>query len=244
MDIELQPKKVVLFLLVFDVGFILALIVAQLSEMYLGRTYGLFLLDIDREQSIARFYSASTLLLCSILCLVIAVHQKRDKKYNYSYWFGLAIIFLGLTMVEYTGIHRYLEVHLQSTLSISRIQLYVGIFAILLTIFLVAYLRFLFSLPKTTMVLFVASGLIFVTGAFGPDFLEAWLGSLITSHNVLHISLHALEDALRMVGIVIFIYALLLYISSEVKCIRFNIVDEKKSTHGEAVQYCRPVNKE
>jgi len=53
----LKPWKVARFLFIIVVCFTLAHIAGQLAEIYLGRTFGLFLSELDREQSIPKFFS-------------------------------------------------------------------------------------------------------------------------------------------------------------------------------------------
>ncbi len=105
MDIELEPKQVARFLLVLAAGLTLAHIAGQVTEIHMGRTFGLLLFDFDREPSIPRFYSAVMLLVCSGLLLTIAVAKKGDNAHSFPYWSGLALIFLCLAITKDTSIH-------------------------------------------------------------------------------------------------------------------------------------------
>ena len=225
MDIELKPRKVARFLLVLAVGFTLAHIAEQLAEIHLGRTFGLFLFDLDQEQSIPRLYSAVMLLLCSGLLLTIAVAKKGDNIHSFVYWLGLALIFLFLAIAENTAIHESLAAPIRSALKMSKIQFYAWAYGILLVIFPVVYLKFLLSLPRRTMLLLAVGSFAFVAGAFGLDLVVAYLGNSFGHQTVAYIGLATLEGVLEMAGIVVFVYALLLYMSSELKWIRVRIAE-------------------
>lgn len=228
MDIELKPKKAARFLLVLAIGFTLAHIAGQLAEVHLGRTFGLFLFDLDREQSIPRFYSAVTLLLCSGLLLIIAVAKKRDDTRSFLYWLGLALIFLYFAIAENTAIHETVAAPIRSAINISKIQFYAWVYGISLIIFPAVYLRFLLSLPRRTMLLFAIGGSVFVAGAFGLDLVAAYLGNSSGHHTVAYIGFATAEEVLEMAGIIVFVYALLLYMSAELKWIRVRIAEPWK----------------
>jgi hypothetical protein len=223
LDIELQPQKVSRFLLVLVAGFTLAHIAGQYVEIHLGHTYGLFLFNLEREQSIPRFYSAVMLLSCSGLLLIIAISKKGIYSPGFRYWLGLVFVFLCLAIIKITSIHEYLAVAFQSVLNITRFQFYAWSYGILLVIFPMVYLKFLLSLPRETKFLMIIAGFIFIAGAFGLDLIGKYFGNSINHHTIAYISLATLEEVLEMVGIIVFMYSLLSYISLEFKWIRVGI---------------------
>ena len=75
------------------------------------------------------------------------------------------------------------------------------------------------------MLLLAIGGSAFVAGAFGLDLVVAYLGKSFDHQAVAYIVLATLEEVLQMSGIIVFVYALLLYISSELKWIRVRIAD-------------------
>ena len=76
------------------------------------------------------------------------------------------------------------------------------------------------------MLLLAIGGSAFIVGAFGLDFVVAYLGKSLDHHTMVYITLATFEDVLEMVGIVIIVYALLLYMSSELKWIRVRLADQ------------------
>jgi len=77
------------------------------------------------------------------------------------------------------------------------------------------------------MLLFAIGGFVFITGAFGLDLVVAYLGNSISHYSVAYISLATLEAVLEMAGVIVFVYALLLYMSSEFKWIRVKISESQ-----------------
>lgn len=225
MDIEVKPGKVARFLLVLAVGFTLAHIAGQLAEVRPGGTFGLFLFDPSRAQSIPRFYSAITLLLCSGLFSTIAVAKKGDGTRSFLYWLGLALIFLFLAITKITAVHESLSAPLRSIFNISKIQFYVYTYGIVLLVLPVFYLKFLLNLPRRIMLLLFIGGSTFIMGAFGLDLVVAYLGKSIDHHTMTYIGLTSLEELTEMSGVILLVYALLSYMSSELKWIRVKIVE-------------------
>ena len=78
------------------------------------------------------------------------------------------------------------------------------------------------------MLLFAIGGSAFVAGAFGFDLVVAYLGNSLGHHTVAYIGLATVEEVLEMAGIIVFVYALLSYMSSELKWIRVRIAEQWK----------------
>ena len=78
-----------------------------------------------------------------------------------------------------------------------------------------SYLPFLLALPRRLGALFLASGIVFVAGAVGAE----WIGSEMSrdrpdAHATWAYQIEVIvEEGLEMTGIALFIYALLLYIA-------------------------------
>jgi hypothetical protein len=99
-------------------------------------------------------------------------------------------------------------------------------YALVLTAFGILYLPFVWALPPQSRVLFVAAGIVFVSGAMGMELLggrelERYGGTL------LYAMYYTIEEAMEMGGILLFIYALLDYIATHAAVqIRIDAVDD------------------
>ena len=77
------------------------------------------------------------------------------------------------------------------------------------------FLRFVWGLPEHIRTYFIASGVIYLTGVIGIEMFGAREAYLHGTETVLYCVLYSLEEMLEMLGIVLFMYALLLHLTEE-----------------------------
>ena len=188
------------------------------------------LFDLKREGNIPTFFSASTLLLCSALLAIIAFAKKKEDAPYRLHWKALSVIFLSLSLDEAAELHEMTIKPLRSALNASGFLHYTWVILgiVFSLIVVLAYLRFLADLPKKTRDLFLAAGALFIGGALGMEMISGYYWSphfgqfLQRSSHFCNYMLNTamrgtLEELLEMLGIVVFIYALMSYISLHVK---------------------------
>jgi len=161
--------------------------------------------------------------------MIIALSKKKTSANYYPHWLGLALIFLFLAMDEALEIHEQFAGPVRSALDITSGPFYfawVIPYGVALLIFLAAYLKFLIELPARTRLLFVSAGCIYVTGAIGFELLGGSHSALSGKENLMYVALSTSEEVFEMGGILIFVYALLSYISSEFKDLRICVASE------------------
>jgi hypothetical protein len=224
MTITFEPKKVVTVLGAIVIFLILANMVGIVSKYFFG-SHRIGLFDIDREGNIPTLYSAVTELLCAGLLAIIATARKRQEKRDYLYWAGLAIIFLFLAIDDGVALHENIIRPLRTALHTSGVLYFAwvipyGIFVIILALI---YLRFLFSLPVRTRYMIILAGLIYVGGAAGFEMIGGKWTELHGQENVAYELITTCEQSLQMAGILVFVYALMSYIASELNDLYFHI---------------------
>jgi hypothetical protein len=111
-EVHLSPRRTFRFLLLVVLGLILASLVGQFTK-YFQVAYPLDyqftrLFDVDGEQNIPSLYSASALLLCSILLATITYAKKLAGDAYVRHWGTLSIIFLFLSLDEALSLHEVL----------------------------------------------------------------------------------------------------------------------------------------
>lgn len=226
---KFQPKKVTLYLGTIIIFLVLAHIAVQFSTFYLGHNhvFGIVpLFDLDKEKNIPTLYSSVSILFCSFLLAIIAFARKKNGKHDFHYWIGLAVIFLFLSFDEFTSIHERLIRPLRSALNTSGFFYFAWVipYGISVIIFLLLYLRFMINLPARIRLLFILAGLIFISGAIGLELVGGYYCELKEEQRDLtYVIITTFEETLEMVGILIFIYALMLYIDSELNGIYLRI---------------------
>ncbi|WP_315789210.1 hypothetical protein [Fischerella sp. JS2] len=235
-DIYLSAKITVKWLLGIVFCLTLASLFVNFTYYYLPhyplRDILKWLFNVDQETNIPSLYSAASLLFCSILLATISKVKKIARNSDYRSWAGLSIIFVYLSLDEFISIHEILILPLRNALN-TRGFLYfswVIVGAIFVLLFLLRFWRFIFTLPKKTRHLFLIAGAIYVAGAIGIEMVGGYYANYYTETNMIYALITTVEEVLEMIGIVVFIYALLSYISSSMNGIDvgFHIIDSKK----------------
>jgi hypothetical protein len=201
------------------------LILILVSLSLLGQFYKYFvdsnsfrrvvsLFFVDKEGNIPSFYSALALLFCSLLLAIIAISKKREKDYSVIYWRGLSFIFLYLSIDEAASIHELSMYPFKKALGAQGFLYYTWIvpFGLLVLIFIGLYSKFILSLPKKIKILFIAAGSIFLFGSLGMEAIGGFRADQVGTSNFLYSMIVTLEESLEMIGILVFIYALMQYI--------------------------------
>src|SRR5215212_4752314 len=166
MELTIYVKKIVRAMIIAVLLITLVSFVARVA-MYIwgqeGYLQPLRIFDVGEERSIPTWFETMQFLLCSILLAVItAAKKQRSDRYSL-HWSFLSIIFLVLSLDEVASIHEAIgqlsERLLHNTTgfipsgAISFFWVVPG--TIFVVIVLVAYLRFLAHLPRSTRRLFL-----------------------------------------------------------------------------------------
>lgn len=217
-DVIIIQKKVFVVLLLI----ILTLLVADLLGIYMKFTFEnklveklVPLFDFDAEGNIPTLFSSIILFISSGLLLIISSAHKRLGS-SYLSWMGLAVIFLFLSIDETVGIHEQVASFIRNRLHTTGIFYYAWVipYGILVLVLLAVYFRFLMNLPKKIMIMFLVSGSLYIAGAIGFEILGSLEASKHAEGDIVFSLLVACEESFEMLGISLFIYALLEYIST------------------------------
>src|ERR671938_1885834 len=243
MVLAIYVKKIVRAMVIAVLAITLAGLAARFA-MYMwgqeGYLEALRIFDVGEERSIPTWFESIQFLLCSVLLAVIAFAKKqRNDRYSL-HWSVLSIILLLLSLDEVASIHEAIgqqsERLLHSTTGLTpggAIKFFwVVPGAIFVFIVLLAYLRFLADLPRSTRYSFLFAGALFVLGALGLEMLSAQVSS--SSEGIANFFGSAVpkimiglqtcvEEMFEMLGLTAFIYALLAYIRSYVEDISVRV---------------------
>lgn len=238
--VELTPQQALKILLLAIGILAIASLGVQFGIYYLPEyplkniLSGLFFLDY--ESNIPTMYSVLTLLLCSIILGFIANAKRTSRGAYVNYWIALAIIFLFLSIDEFASLHEKLIEPLQLELSTSGFLHFAWVIpgAGFAFICLLAFTRFLNHLPAQTRCLFLLAGSLYISGTLGMEMIGGYYYSLINGQqNIIYAVIVTIEESLEMLGIAVFIYSLLHYISHYMKgtCLHIYIVASGKKRH-------------
>jgi hypothetical protein len=161
------------------------------------------LFDVDQENNLPTWFSTFLLLVASAL-LWLCARRKRAAGERWSgHWRALAVGFLLMSVDEVAGVHESINSVIVMTWAIPG--------AVMAALIGLAFIPFLLSLPRRTALLFGVAGGGYLAGAVGIEIVgNAMVGQRL--RDTLQYNLTTLaEESLEMLGLVLFIYALLCY---------------------------------
>ena len=158
-----------------------------------------------------------SLLICAALLFVIAQARRVRGRPDWRPWLGLAVLFVLLSLDEMASLHEMASgtlrrlFHLEGAFYFAWV-LPAGVGLILLGLL---YVRFLWRLPSRTRSLFLAAALLYVGGALGMELVGGALVTQYGFHDIRYFWAATVEEFCEMMGVVVFIFALLDYLRRE-----------------------------
>ena len=223
-SIELRPRpgRVLLTLLPVIVlliaGHLLTFTILRSNGMpEAGPLRSLFrVFNLGAERNLPTLFSVFQLVVAAAL-LATSAWLGRARGRPWVAWAMLAGIFVVLAVDELMLIHeRFNQVGERFVEADGFLHFaWVVPYAAIVVVLLVAFVPFLLRLPPRTRWLFIASGGIFVGGAMGLEMLS---GRMVGSAGFMswpHLLAFTAEESAEMVGIALFVYALLDHLRQE-----------------------------
>jgi hypothetical protein len=148
------------------------------------------LFDLDDENNLPTWFS-SFLLLNNSLVMYLFARMEKDK--GQFYWLLLSLGFLALSIDEVAGIHESINTVIEVSWAYPA-----GILVIVLGL---SFIPFLLSLERRLAILFVISGLIYVSGVLGVEILSEDMDEDSMAYGFAT----AVEEAMEMLGALLFL---------------------------------------
>ena len=179
------------------------------------------------------------LLFCAALLLtVIAVLKKKQKDPDVSKWAILAFGFLFMAVDEASSIHEELSMPVPGLLGDGPHGIFYFSWVIpgIAVVFALAlfFLGFLLRLPAKTRFTFMVAATLFIGGALGLELVGGRYAELHGQENLTYNMLATVEESLEMSGVIVFIYALLKYISDNYKEVLFRFDNLEENSRSKA----------
>jgi len=183
------------------------------------------LFDFDRERNIPTGFSAFLLVFAAQLLAVITLLEKKRTSLYWIYWAILSFGFFIMAVDEVFAYHEKSIDPLSKLLGGGNL----GVFhftwvvpAILFVFFLALfYLKFLLRLPSKTRLSFLIAAALYLGGTIGCELIGGHIYELHGIHNLTYGLITTLEESLEIAGTIVFIWALLVYITSHYKDVQF-----------------------
>lgn len=232
MIIETYPGKVLKTHVLLIVSLLIANVAGIVYTIHLGQgqAYGIVpLFDFDTEKNIPTFFSSVMMVLCSVVLFLIAMNNKKAHT-SFIPWLGLSFVFLFLSIDEFSSIHERFIVPTRNALNATGFLYFAWVipYGLALIVFVLAYTKFLFKLPKNIALLFLASGITFVAGAIGFEMLGSKHAETAGAKDLVFSILYTFEELLEMLGIALFLFAILTYVSNQLSTLTITVAEKKE----------------
>lgn len=214
LNLMLRENRVVGTLLGITAFLLLAGMVCVISRYYGLDFFGRDLFDLDAETNVPATFSALILLLAAVILGVIAAARGQAGRADAFSWRALTGIFAYLALDEATMLHERLDRITSSLVSTDGFLHYAWVlpYGILGLVVLALFLRFLLQLPANIRWRVVLAGVIYVGGAMGVEMIGGAVVTTLSEESLPARMLTVLEEGMEMLGVILFIGALLSYI--------------------------------
>lgn len=173
--------------------------------------------NIDRERNLPTMFQAMMMLGSAVGLAGIAIMKRLTRDRWTLHWGGLALVFLLLAWDEITEVHERLIEPMRRVFDLQGFLFFGWIIpaGIAVALFAVAYLRFALALPSRTRALFILAAIMFVTGALVFEAIGgAYYESIDQNADMLYVLIATVEETLEKAGLIVFLYAILMYLSA------------------------------
>ena len=170
--------------------------------------------DLDGEQNVPAMYSSALLFLAGVLLLIMASCHRHCGEQDAWMWFALGGIFGYLAVDELVGLHERLSRVLRFVIPGRGLLRFTWVVAAIPGVALlgIVYRRAVWALPERTRWQFILAGAVFIGGAVGIEMLGGWCLESSGRGFAYH-ALVAVEESMEMLGVIIFIRALVEHIA-------------------------------
>ena len=217
-SVLISPRQVVRFLFFVILGLTLLSLIGHFSLYFFPHLP--FQEDfvkkfaLNKEQNFPTLYSSLALFFSAVLLFIISHLKVKVKDRHAFQWRVLAGIFIFMALDEIIGLHELLSkpFHRLGFNGVLHNAWLVPGFVILL-VFCISFARFFFHFPRRMRNLLLLAALLFVGGAFVMELIDGYYAFLHGKDNIGYALLSTIEECLEMLGVLVFIYALLTYLT-------------------------------
>lgn len=217
-DIKLSSRALI-FIIAVASGFVILLgwIVVFTKEVFSFSFKGSSFFHLMSENNLPTWFSSVLLLIAALLLALVWVERRRANQRDRHSWLGLSLVFFGMSLDETAMIHERVNM----LLLVRGVDDYGGLMTfpwvlpglIAVLIFGVAFFHLFFSLPRNTKKLFALSGIIYIGGGLLLEVVEGFVfKNPAYREGTLHHVIVCIQESMEIIGIVVFIQALLDYL--------------------------------
>lgn len=210
----ISPKKLTRLLLAVIFLLVLAGVIGQISKIYWAHRSlcgFVWLFYGEAHGNIPHWFKAILMLIISINLFFIYRIRKSEQDRFQKHWLFLSLIFLLMNIIQSADIHNALSPCIRTALGVGGSFYFAWVIpGIVIVIALsLIYFHFLINLPPKTRLLSLIAGLMYVIGSIGFEMATASHLVRYGMENLGYAGISAVHEALKMVGLVLFIHALM-----------------------------------
>lgn len=168
-------------------------------------------LAFNAEYCLPAWYTSLILALSGALLAIVTASAARNGENYLFHWAILAVMFVGLSIDEATGVHELAIDPLRNEFGLSGFFHFGWVIPamVLVTLAGLAYLPFLLAQPDRTRLVFFAAGLLYVGGALGMELVGGKLLTLYDEASLAYQVAYCTEETLEILGTTLFVTGLL-----------------------------------
>ncbi len=220
LPVSVRPAQVLRVLLGAVAVLLVLSVTGQFSRFVLdhGRLLGFVEeFNVDLENNIPTYFSGLLLMAAALLAGFVAWTRRRLGRPFGRYWAGLAVGLAYISVDEVAELHERAISPLRAALGADGLLYYAWVVpaAAILLVLAVVYARFFWHLPRRWKGWFAAAAGAYIGGALGVEMLGGLYASQYGVETFSYALITTVEEGLEMVGVVLFLYAGLMYLRAE-----------------------------
>jgi hypothetical protein len=216
MRIAISLRRLKALLAIVFVVLVVAGFLVQYAEYFLHSESDLIgYFSLSEEQNFPTWWSSFLLLGSAVVLWAISRLKGRAAGDYRKHWTALAVIFCYISIDEMCEVHELLP-GMPGLNNLHGIWYYGWVVpaVVLVTVFVLSYVRFLFRLPPVTRLKVAMAGIVYVGGALGVEFI---LGAYTDKHGNMNFTWNMIdfvEESMEILGASLFLYALMEYLGA------------------------------
>jgi hypothetical protein len=187
--------------------------------------------DLNKEENVPALFSALQLLFASLLLWVVFAYSRHSNDRDRYYWAGLAVVFVLLAGDEFSGWHEQMITPLQQAFHTTGALTFAWVvpYSLFILLFVAGYFRFWRRLPPRTRWRFGVAGALYVTGGIVLEMVGSKIFTVYGWESVPFKVEVMVEEGLEMIGVALFVHAILCYLGERAGTLEIDIADPPTS---------------
>lgn len=199
--------------------------------------------NLDRERNLPTTFQTLLFLGSTVTLAAIAVMARLTGDRWTRHWAFLSLLFALLAWDEIAEIHERFINPVRSVLDLGGIFFFAWIVPAIVFVLVVGliYLRFVLALVRPLRERVIVAGAIFISGALVMEAIGGWYyESIDQATDMIYVTIATVEESLEMAGLILFLWALLCYLSSILPGRNITITGEPGSLYVDAERNVPP----